>query len=86
MEIGVQRFIVMSEVTRGQVVNENNSQIDIRTYQILYKVGVYIYESESIATRNGKILEYRSEHRKVMSTRRVTQECNVGTQDRNRQE
>ena len=39
--------------------------------------GLYIYESESIAIRNGKILEYRLEHRKVMCTARETQECYV---------
>jgi len=52
----------------------------------LYKVGVYIYiyESESIAIRNRKILEYGSEHRKVMCTARETQECYVRTWDRNR--
>jgi len=33
-------------------------------------VGVYIYESESIAIRNRNIFEYRSEHRKVMCTGR----------------
>ena len=47
-------------------------------------MGVFIYESESIAIRHGKISEYGSEHRKVMSTARITQECNVGTWDRNR--
>ena len=30
-------------------------------------MGVYIYESESIAIRNGKISEYRLEHRNAMS-------------------
>ena len=58
--------------------------VDIRTYQIWYKVGVYIYESESIAIRNRNILEYRLEHRKAMCTARETQECYVGTRDRNR--
>jgi len=58
-------------------------KVDIRTYQIQYKVGVYIYESESIAIRNGNISEYRLEHRKVMCTTRETQECYVGTRDRN---
>ena len=56
----------------------------VKTYLILYRMGVYIYESESIAIRNRKILEYGSEHRKVMCTARETQECYVGTQDRNR--
>ena len=47
-------------------------KVGIQTYQITYKVGVYIYKSESIAIRNGKILEYRSEHRKAMCTARET--------------
>ena len=29
-------------------------KVDIQTYRIWYKVGVYIYESDSIAIRNGK--------------------------------
>ena len=41
-------------------------KVNIRTYQITYKMGVYIYESESIAIRNGKISEYGLEHRKVV--------------------
>src|SRR5882724_6414862 len=45
-------------------------KVDIRTYLIWYKVGVYIYESESIAIRNRNISEYRSEHRKVVCTGR----------------
>ena len=59
-------------------------KVNIRTYQITYRVGVYIYESESIAIRNGKILEYGSEHRKAMCTARITQECYVRTWDQNR--
>jgi len=59
-------------------------KVNIQTYQITYKVGVYIYKSESIAIRNGKISEYRLEHSKVMSTARETQECDVRTWDRNR--
>ena len=47
-------------------------------------MGVYIYESESIAIRNRNITEYRSEHRKAVCTGRETQECDVGTWDRNR--
>ena len=47
-------------------------------------MGVYIYESENIAIRNRNIMEFRSEHRKVMCTARETHECNVGTQNRNR--
>ena len=48
------------------------------------EVGFYIYESESIAIRNRNIMEYGSEHRKVMCTARETQECYVRTWDRNR--
>jgi len=59
-------------------------KVDIRTYRIWYKVGVYIYESESIAIRNRNISEYGSEHRKTVCTGRETQECYVGTWDRNR--
>ena len=59
-------------------------KVDIRTCQITYKVGVYIYESESIAIRNGKISEYGSEHRKVMCIARITQECYVRRWDGNR--
>ena len=33
-------------------------------------MGVYIYESESIAIRNRNILEYGSEHRKAVCTGR----------------
>jgi len=38
-------------------------------------MGVYIYESESIAIRDRNILEYGLEHRKAMCTARETQEC-----------
>ena len=59
-------------------------KVDIRTYQITYKAGVYIYKSESIAIRKGKISEYGSEHKKAMCTARITQECYVRTWDRNK--
>ena len=59
-------------------------KVDIRTCRITYKVEVYIYESKSIAIRNGKISEYGSEHRKVICTARDTQECYVRTWNRNR--
>ena len=59
-------------------------KVNIQTYQITYKVGVYIYESGSIAIRNRKISEYGSVHSKAMSIARETQECNVRTQNRNR--
>ena len=73
---------VMSEVTRGQVDNENNNQSQY--LNISNNIQVFIYKSENIPIRNGKISEYGLEHRKVMSTARITQECNVGTWDRNR--
>jgi len=46
-------------------------------------VGVYIYESESIAIRNRNILEYGSEQQESDVYSKGTQECYVGTQDRN---
>ena len=58
-------------------------KVNIQTHQITYKVKV-LYESESIAIRNGKISEYGSEHSKVMSTARIAQEFYVGTWNRNR--
>ena len=61
-------------------------KVDIRTYQILYKVGVYIYKSESIAIRNRNILEYGSEHRKRCvqegKHRNVMSEHRTGTETR----
>jgi len=74
----------MSEVTRGQVDNENNSQSQYSNISNNIQSGVYIYESDSIANRNGKISEYGLEHSKVMSTARETQECYFGTRDRKR--
>jgi len=44
-------------------------------------VGVYIYESESIAIRNRNISEYRSEHRKAVCTGRENTGMHVGTWD-----
>ena len=44
-------------------------------------MGVYIYESESIAIRNRNITEYGSEHRKAVW---IARECYAGTHDRNR--
>ena len=73
----------MSEVTRGQVDNENNNQSRYLNISNIVQ-GVYIYESESIAIRNRNISEYRSEHRKAVCTGRETQECDVVTWDRNR--
>jgi len=75
---------VMSEVTRGQVDNENNSQSQYSNILNNIQSEGLIYKSESIAIRNGKISEYGSEHRKMMSTARITQECYVGTWNRNR--
>ena len=53
-------------------------KVNIRTYRILYKVGVYIYESESIAIRNGKISEYGLEHRNAMSEHGTGTETRIG--------
>ena len=63
MEIGL-----MSEVTRGQVDNENNIQSQYSNISNKIQNEGLIYESESIAIRNGKISEYGLEHRKVMCT------------------
>ena len=49
-------------------------------------MGVYIYESESIAIRNRNILEYVLEHRKAVCTGRETQECYVGTQEQEQEQ
>ena len=79
MEVGV-----MLEVTRGRVDNENNSQSRyLNIFNNIQSEGL-IYKSESIAIRNGKISEYGSEHRKAMSTARITQEFYAGTWNRNR--
>ena len=74
----------MSEVTRGQVDNENNNQSQYSNISNIVQGGGHIYKSESIAIRNRNISEYGSEHRKVVCTGRETQECYVGTWDRNR--
>ena len=68
MEVGL-----MLGVTRGRVENENNSQSQYLNISNNTQIGVYIYKSESIAIRNGKISEYGLE-----------QECDVRTQNRNR--
>ena len=45
----------MSEVTRGQVDNENNSQSQYSNIlNIVQGGGLYIYKSEGIAIRNWK--------------------------------
>jgi len=68
----------MSEVTRGQVDNENNSQSQYLNILNNIQSEGLIYESESIAIRNRKYqMEYGSEHSKATSTGRITQECNV---------
>ena len=61
----------MLEVNRGQVDNENKSQSQYSNKKNIVQGGVYIYESESIAIRNGKISEYGLE----------TQECDVYSKD-----
>jgi len=94
MEIETQRYSQLSgnqitgvgwmlEVTRGRVDNENNNQSRYSNISNIVQGGVYIYKSESIAIRNRNISEYRSEHRKAVCTGRETQECYVGTRDRN---
>src|SRR5882724_1749825 len=80
--IGLWRW--MSEVTRGRVDNENNSQSRYLNMSNIVQCGVYIYKSENITIRNRNITEFRSEHRKAMFTARETQECYVGKQNRNR--
>ena len=47
-------------------------------------MGVNIYRSENIAIRNRNITEFGLEHRKAVCTGRETQECCVGTWNRNR--
>ena len=42
-------------------------------------MGVYIYGSEGIAIRNGKILEYRSEHRNAMLKHGIGTGTRIGT-------
>jgi len=55
-EIGIQitEVGVMLEMTRGQVDNENNSQSQYLNISNNIQSGGLIYESESIAIRNGK--------------------------------
>ena len=71
----------MSEVTRGQADNENNSQSRYLNISNIVQGGVYIYESENIGIRNRNISEYGSEHRKAVCTGRETQECYVRTRE-----
>src|SRR5882724_10381346 len=82
MGIRLQRW--MSEVTRGRVDNENNSQSRYSNISNIVQGGVYIYESENIAIRNRNITEFGLEHRKAMCTARETQEWDVGKWNRNR--
>ena len=74
----------MSEVTRGQVDNENNSQSQYLSISNIVQGGGLLYKSESIAIRNRNIMEYGLEHRKAVYTARKTQECYVRTWNRNR--
>ena len=71
----------MSEVTRSQADNENNSQSRYSNISNIVQGGGLIYESESIAIRNRNISEYRLEHRKAVCTGRETQECYVGIRE-----
>ena len=73
----------MSEVARGQVDNENNSQIQYSNMSNNIQSAGLIYNSESIAIMNEEISEYRLEHRKAMCTARKAQECYVRTWVRN---
>jgi len=55
----------------ARVDNENNKSKSIFEHiEYSYKVGVYIYESESIAIRNRNISEYGLEHRKAVCDRK----------------
>ena len=54
-------------------------KVNIRTYQITYRVRVSYMESESIAIRNGKISEYGSEHRNAMSEHGTGTGTRIGT-------
>ena len=54
-------------------------KVNIQTYQILYKVGVYIYKSERLAIRDRNILEYRSEHRNAMLEHGTGTGTRIGT-------
>ena len=72
----------MSEMTRGQVDNENNSQSQYSNILNNIQSEGLIYKSESIAIRNWKYQNVGQKHSKVMSTARITQECYVRTQDR----
>src|SRR5882724_6367922 len=70
----------MSEVTRGQVDNETNSQSRYSNISnIVQGVGLYIYESENIAIRNRNIMEFGSEHRNVMSEHGIGTGTRLGT-------
>ena len=66
----------MSEVTRGQVDNENNSQSQYSNISNNIQGEGLIYDSENIV-KKWEILEYGLEHSKAMSTGRIAQECNV---------
>jgi len=68
---------VISEVTRGRVDNENNNQSSYSNISNNIQSESLIYKLESIAIRTGTLEVWELEHRKVMSTGRRTQECDV---------
>ena len=72
---------LMSEVTRGQVDNENDSQSSQSRYSNISNIvqGGGLYESEGIAIRNRKISEYRLEHRNAISEHRTGTGTGTGT-------
>ena len=79
----------MSEVTRGRVDNENNSQSRYLNMSNIVQGGVYIYESESVAIRNGKYQNMdrntgkqcvqQEKHRNVMLEHRIGTGTRLGT-------
>jgi len=72
----------MSEVTRGQVDNENNNQSRLVEHIEYSQGGVYIYESESIAIEEQEHIGIRIRTQESGVYRRETQECYVRTWDR----
>ena len=63
----------MLEVTRGQVDNEINNKSQYSNISNNIQSESLIYESESIAIRNGKYWNM------CWNTARITQECDVRT-------
>src|SRR5882724_9323513 len=76
---GIRLWRWMSEVTRGRVDNENNSQSRYLNMSNIVQGGVYIYESENIAIRNRNITEFGSEHRYAMLEHGIGTGTGTGT-------